>query len=57
MACRKAYCYAVATDGKAITSEEAFKAKLTIDFSENGAYYKAKAEFEKKFPYTKKADR
>ena len=57
MACRKAYCYAVATNGQALTSDEVFKKKLTVDFSEEGAYYKAKADFEKKFPYTKKSDR
>lgn len=57
MACRKAYCYAVATNGQCLTSEEVFKAKLTVDYSEKGAYNKAKADFEKKFPYTKKANR
>lgn len=57
MACQKAYCYAVATNGQCITSEEVFKAKLTVDYSENGVYNKAKETFKKKFPYIKKADR
>ena len=57
MAMRKAYCYAVASNGACITSDEAFKLKIKIDFSANSPYYKAKAEFEKKFPYIKASDR
>ena len=57
MAMQKAYCYAVATKGQAITSDECFKMGLEVDYSEKGAYGKAKAEFKKKYVYTKKADR
>lgn len=57
MAMQKAYCYAMATKGQAITSDECFKMNLEVDYSEKGAYGKAKAEFKKKYIYTKKADR
>lgn len=57
MAMQKAYCYAVATKGKAITSDECYKLGIEVDFSENGAYGKAKAQFKAKYIYTKKADR
>lgn len=50
---RKAYCYAVASNGKT----NKFDKEVEIDFSEGGKYYKAKADFDKKFPYKKKADR
>ena len=52
-----AYCYAVATKGQAISSDECFNLGLEIDYSENGAYAKAKAKFHEKFVYIKKADR
>ena len=54
---RKAYCYAVATNGQAIDSNGCYKLGIEVDFSPNGAYYTAKAEFDKAYPYTKKADR
>ena len=57
MAMQKAYCYAVATKGKAITSDECFKMGIEVDYSEKSAYGKAKAEFKKKYIYTKNADR
>jgi hypothetical protein len=52
-----AYCYAVATKGQAISSDECLNLGIEVDYSENGAYGKAKAQFKKKFVYTKKADR
>lgn len=57
IAMQKAYCYAVATKGKAITSDECYKLGIEVDYSENGAYGKAKAEFKKKYVYIKKAER
>lgn len=57
MAMQKAYCYAVATKGKAITSDECFKMGIEVDFAEGKAYSKAKAEFKNKYKYVKKADR
>lgn len=57
MAMQKAYCYAVATKGQAISSDECFNLGIEVDYSENGAYKKAKAQFTKKYIYTKKADR
>ena len=57
MAMQKSYCYAVATKGQAISSDECFKKGIEVDFSENGAYNKAKAQFKAKYIYTKKADR
>ena len=57
MAMQKAYCYAVATKGKAITSDECYKLGIEVDFTEGGAYNKAKAQFKAKYIYTKKADR
>lgn len=52
-----AYCYAVATKGKAVSSDECFKMGLEVDYAEGSAYAKAKAEFKKKFKYIKKEDR
>ena len=53
---RKDYCYAVATKGQALGCYE--KGKKVCDFDEIAdAYNKAKAQFDKKFPYTKKSDR
>ena len=57
MAMQKAYCYAVATKGQAITSDECYKMGIEVDFTEGGAYSKAKEQFKKKYIYTKKADR
>ena len=57
MAMQKAYCYAVATKGQAITSDECYKLGIEVDHSENSAYGKAKAKFKEKYIYTKKADR
>lgn len=57
MAMQKAYCYAVATKGKAITSDECFKMGIEVDYAEGSAYAKAKETFKKKFVYIKKADR
>lgn len=57
MAMRKAYCIAVATNGQFTDSSKAYDAKVKVDYSEGSAYSKAKAEFNAKFPYIKKADR
>ena len=57
MAMQKAYCYAVATKGQAISSDECYKNGIEVDFTEDGAYNKAKAQFKKKYIYIKKADR
>ena len=55
LAMQKAYCYAVATKGQALTSDECLKLGLTVDY-ENG-YNKAKDTFKKKFVYVAKKDR
>ena len=52
LAMQKAYCYAVATKGKALTSDECYKNGIEVDF--DGAYNKAKADFKKKFVYVAK---
>ena len=57
MAMQKAYCYAMATKGQAITSDECYKLGIEVDYSEGGTYGKAKAQFKKKYVYIKKADR
>lgn len=57
MGMRKAYCVYKATNGEYLDAKKAYDAGIRIDYSENGAYYKAKAEFEKKFKYVKKSDR
>ena len=49
LAMQKAYCYAVATKGKAITSDECYKLGLEVDYGT--AYNKAKEEFKKKYAY------
>ena len=54
---RKAYCVAVATDGKFTDSTKAYAKGIKIDYTENSKYYKAKAQYESKFTYVKKADR
>ena len=52
-----AYCYAVATKGKALACYDS-KGNKVCDFDEiKGAYEKAKAAFQKAYPYTKMADR
>lgn len=57
MGMRKAYCVYKATNGEYMDSKKAYEAGIRIDYSEGGAYYKAKDEFEKKFKYVKKEDR
>lgn len=52
-----AYCYAVATNGRAVSSDECFKLGIEVDYAENSAYSKAKTAFKKKFAYIKKEDR
>lgn len=52
-----AYCYAVATKGQAVSSDECFKLGIEVDYSENSAYGKAKAQFKKKYVYVKVEDR
>ena len=55
LAMQKAYCYAVATKGKAITSDECYKNGIKVDF--DGAYNKAKDDFKKKYVYVAKKER
>jgi hypothetical protein len=55
LAMQKAYCYAVATNGKAITSNECYKLGIEVDYDK--AYNKAKADFKKKYVYVAKGDR
>lgn len=55
LAMQKAYCYAVATKGKAITSDECYKFGIEIKY--DGAYNKAKEEFKKKYVYVAKGSR
>ena len=55
LAMQKAYCYAVATKGKALTSDECYKNGIEVDFK--GAYNKAKEEFKKKYIYVAKGNR
>lgn len=57
MAMQKAYCYAMATKGQAITSDECYNLGIEVDYSEKGAYGKAKAQFKKKYVYIKNEDR
>ena len=52
-----AYCYAVATKGQAVSSDECFKLGIEVDYAEGGVYAKAKAEFKKKYTYTKVENR
>ena len=52
-----AYCYAVATKGQAVSSDECFKMGIKVDYAEGSAYAKAKDTFKKKYVYTKMADR
>ena len=55
---RTKYCYFVATNGE-VTDGKVFGTPWygKVDFSENSKYYKAKAQYEKKFKYIKVADR
>ena len=55
---RTKYCYFVATNGE-VTDGKVFGTPWygKVDFSENSKYYKAKAQYEKKYHYVKKADR
>lgn len=55
---RTKYCYFVATNGE-VTDGKVFGTPWygKVDFSENSKYYKAKAEYEKKYHYIKKEDR
>ena len=55
---RTKYCYFVATNGEVVDGK-VFGTPWygKVDFSENSKYYKAKAQYEKKFHYIKKEDR
>ena len=57
LAMQKAYCYAVATKGEAITSDECYKKGIEVDFAEGKAYNKAKEDFKKKYVYVAKNKR
>ena len=57
LAMQKAYCYAVATKGKAITSDECYKLGIEVDYAEGKSYNKAKEEFKKKYVYVAKENR
>ena len=55
---RTKYCYFVATNGEVVDGK-VFGTPWygKVDFSENSKYYKAKAQYEKKFHYIKVEDR
>lgn len=55
---RTKYCYFVATNGE-VTDGKVYGTKWygKVDFSENSKYYKAKAQYEKKYHYIKVEDR
>ena len=55
LAMQKAYCYAVATKGQAITSDECYKLGIEVDYDKT--YNKAKADFKKKYAYVAKGAR
>lgn len=55
LAMQKAYCYAVATKGQALTSDECLKFNLKVDYE--NCYNKAKDAFKKKYVYVAKKDR
>lgn len=57
LAMQKAYCYAVATKGEAITSDECYKLGIKVDFAEDKSYNKAKEDFKKKYVYVAKGER
>ena len=57
---RSHYCYAVATDGNCVANPYGSKWAAdgnAVDYSPNGKYYKAKAEFEATYKYITKANR
>ena len=54
---RKAYCVAVATNGKFTDSVKAYAKGIRIDYEENSVYYQAKAKYEQTYAYVRKADR
>lgn len=54
---RTRYCYYVATNGELEKNPYGTKWQGKVDYSENGAYKKAKAQFEKKFKYVRLSDR
>jgi hypothetical protein len=55
---RTKYCYFVATNGEVVDGK-VFGTPWygKVDFSENSKYYKAKAQYEKKYKYIKVEDR
>ena len=55
---RTKYCYFVATNGE-VKDGKVFGTPWygKVDFSENSKYYKAKAQYEKKYHYIKKENR
>lgn len=55
LAMQKAYCYAVATKGQALTSDECLKLGIEVDYEK--VYNKAKADFRKKYVYVAKDKR
>jgi hypothetical protein len=55
LAMQKAYCYAVATKGQAISSNECYKLGIEVDYDKS--YNKAKADFKKKYVYVAKGGR
>lgn len=55
LAMQKAYCYAMATKGQAITSDECYKLGIEVDYDKS--YNKAKADFKKKYVYVAKGSR
>lgn len=55
LAMQKAYCYAVATKGQAISSDECYKLGIEVDYDKS--YNKAKADFKKKYVYVAKENR
>ena len=55
LAMQKAYCYAVATKGQAITSDECYKLGIKVEYDKS--YNKAKADFKKKYVYVAKSER
>lgn len=55
LAMQKAYCYAVATKGQAITSDECYKLGIAVEYDK--AYNKAKEDFKAKYVYVAKKAR
>ena len=57
---RSKYCYAVATDGNCVANPYGSTWAAnggTVDYSPNGKYYTAKAEYEATYKYITKANR